>query len=217
MNDRIITIVLSVGLLFSGLVLMPKIKDWRPVGIHTGYEPDQPIEFSHRLHAGELQVSCNYCHYGAEVSKHAGIPPLDVCMNCHRYVTVPFGAVIAEDKLAQEEEREPKRLVSPEIQKIYDALGLDKSLKYDSTKIQTPVEWTNIHNIPDFSYFDHRPHVAVGLACQKCHGPVETMERVRMTNALNMGWCVQCHRESNETGVNRKQVNAPLDCSACHY
>ncbi len=217
MNNRILTIVLAVGFVFTTMTLIPKLKDWRPPGLHSSYEPDQSIKYSHRLHAGELQISCNYCHFGATESRHAGIPPASVCMNCHRFVTAPFGAVLAEDKKAAKEGRDPNRIVSDEIMKLYDALGLDESLKPDSTKALTPIEWTKIHNIPDFAYFDHRPHVAAGVYCQKCHGPVETMERVRMNQALTMGWCVNCHRESNKLGVGIKQVNAPLDCSACHY
>lgn len=167
-------------------------------------------------------------------------------MNCHRFVTAPFGAIVAEDKAAQAENRQPRRIVSPEIQKIYDALALDvQSLAQErensppqaednrigdglgtgfenqSAPIEgrkpEPINWVKVHNLPDFVYFDHRAHVAAGVDCQKCHGPVETMQRVSQVESLSMGWCVNCHREVNEQGVNGKPVHASTNCDACHH
>ena len=217
-KNRIITIVLLIGLVLACIGLYQTMTSFTHLpGNHQGYEPVQPIAYSHRLHAGELQIPCLYCHFGAEKSKHAGIPPANVCMNCHKFVTAPFGAIRHEDELAQKEGRRPRRLISPEIQKIYTALALNDSLQFDPAKHLIPIQWMQIHKLPDFVYFDHRPHVAAGVECQKCHGAVQTMERVRQQEDLSMGWCVNCHRAVNTDGVAGKNVNAPTDCSACHY
>src|SRR5450759_5847234 len=126
-----LTLVLLTALAFSLLVLVPKFSAYALPGNQLGYEPAQPIAFSHRLHAGELQVQCLYCHSGAEKSRHAGIPATNVCMNCHRFVSAPLGEIRAEDELAKKEKREPRRVVSPEIPKIYDALALKEKMQHD--------------------------------------------------------------------------------------
>jgi len=199
MDRRTRITVLVVGLLLGLAVLVPRLASARLPGNDLGYSPEQPIAFSHRLHAGEMQIDCLYCHSGAEKSRHAGIPAPTLCMNCHKFVSAPWIDVRAENKLADEEERKPNQILSPEIAKIRAAIDENKS-----------VEWVRIHLLPDFAFFDHRPHVAAGVTCQKCHGPVETMERVRQESSLSMGWCVDCHRNGHET-------KGTLDCSACHY
>ncbi len=205
MNSRILTLFLIVGVAFSGVALIPKLSGYRLPGNQQGYEPEQPIAFSHRLHAGELQISCVYCHSWAEKGRHAGIPATNVCMNCHKSVTASFGTL-----------RDNPKAISPKLDKLFESYGLDKDMKRDVTKSK-PIPWVRVHNLPDFAYFDHRAHVNVGVACQKCHGPVETMERVRQIESLSMGWCVNCHRDANAHGVAGKKVNASLDCAACHY
>ena len=100
---------------------------------------------------------------------------------------------------------------------MYDALGLDAKLQPDPARTPQPIAWTRIHNLPDFVYFDHRAHVGAGVACQTCHGPVETMERVRQTPDLSMGWCVNCHRDAARSGLNGRAVHPSTDCSTCHY
>ena len=217
MRTRIVTLLLLVGLAFSTLTLLPRLGSYHLPGNHQGYEPTQPIAFSHRLHAGELQISCLYCHAGAEQSRHAGIPASNVCMNCHKSVTASLGAVRDEEKQAQQENRKPMLVESTELRKLYDALALDEKLQPDAAKAPMPIAWVRVHNLPDFAYFDHRAHVNVGVACQRCHGAVETMERVRQVEDLSMGWCVNCHREANRTGVAGKRVHASIDCAACHY
>lgn len=217
MNSRLLTVVLVVGLAFSGLLALPKFAAYRLPGIDQGYEPAQPIAFSHRLHAGEMQISCVYCHSGAEKSRYAGIPAASTCMNCHRFVTAPLGAIREEDELARKEKRAPRRIVSPEIQKIYDALALDDKMRRDPDKTPRPIAWSSVYNLPDFVYFDHRAHVSAGVACQKCHGPVETMERMRQAPDLTMGWCVNCHRDVTRHGLEGKRLVASTDCSTCHY
>lgn len=201
MNQRILTIVLVIAVVFSALALVPRLRATRLPGDHRGLEPVQPIEFSHRLHSGELGVQCLYCHSGAERSRHAGIPAASTCMNCHRFVKAQRATVRAEEELAKKENRKPRLVVAPEIQKLEKAV-----------KTNTPIRWARIHQVPDFVYFDHRPHVSAGVECQKCHGPVETMERVRQVESLNMGWCVNCHRGRTAA----VQVKASTDCSVCH-
>jgi len=148
--------------------------------VHQGYQPVQPIKFPHDLHAGVMQIQCQYCHSGAFKSKNASIPSLNVCMNCHKVV----------------------KTESPEIHKIYDALGYDPATqKYDSLKAR-PIQWIRIHNLPDFAYFNHSQHVKVGgIKCQQCHGPVETMKEVYQYSPLTMKWCIQCHKR---TDINMK-------------
>ncbi len=216
-TSQIVPVVLFVGATISVAALVPRIGAFHLPGNNQGYAPEQPIAFSHRLHAGELLIDCLYCHHGAEKSRHAGIPSADVCMNCHQFVTATWGAVRAEDDLAQEEDRKPERIVSGELQKLYDALALDETLKRDPERESSPIEWIKVHTVPDFVFFDHRPHVSAGVACQRCHGPVETMERMRQAESLSMGWCVNCHRQVRQTGVGGQSVNPSIDCVACHY
>ena len=216
-GSSVVTFVLLAATAFAVLIALPGVGTARLPGNQAGYEPSQPIAFSHRLHAGELGVSCLYCHSGAEKSRYAGVPPANLCMNCHRFVPAPFGAIRAEDELAKKEKRAPRPIVSPEIQKLYDALALGPDRKPDPARQPRPIAWVKVHNVPAFVYFDHRGHVAAGVQCQQCHGPVETMERVRQVETLTMGWCVNCHRQVNQTGVGGKRVNASIDCVTCHY
>ncbi len=217
LRSRLVSIVLFTGLLFSIAVLISGNSGMRFEGNQQDYAPAQPIAFSHRLHAGELQIHCLYCHFGAEKSRHAGIPAANVCMNCHKYVTATLGAIRAEDELATEEGRKIQPVNSQEIQKIYNALALDNEMVRDPKKTPVPIEWIRVHSLADYVYFDHRPHIAAGLDCRRCHGAVETMERVRQVENLGMGWCVNCHRQVNEIGVGGREMNASIDCTTCHY
>jgi Cytochrome c7 and related cytochrome c len=218
MNNRLVTIVLVIAVLFLGVALVPKVKALRLPGNNRDFEPAQPIAFSHRLHAGELSVPCLYCHSGAETSRHAGIPPAGTCMNCHRYITAARSAVRAEEQAAKKERRKPNRVISPELQKTYTALAIDTAtMRPTPGRPMQPIVWNRIYKIPDFAYFDHRAHVAAGVECQKCHGAVETMERVRQVPDLTMGWCVNCHRGRDGTMLASGPVRAPSDCSTCHY
>ncbi len=149
------------------------------IGVTTNYQPEQPIAFSHKLHAGINGVDCNYCHSSARHSKHSGIPSANVCMNCHTYINQgPSG--------------------TKEIQKIYDAVGFDPETRtYIEGYDKKPIKWVRIHNLPDHAYFNHSQHVvAGGLECQECHGPVEEMDVLYQYSELTMGWCVECHRET---------------------
>jgi hypothetical protein len=217
MSSRLLTIVLGVGLAFNLVVLVSRLQSFRLPGNQQGYEPVQPIAFSHRLHAGELQLACVYCHTGAETSRHAGTPAASTCMNCHRFITAPYGTLLAEAEEASKAKRPPRPVISPELEKLYDALGLDEKMQPDPDRERHPIAWVKVHNLPAFVYFDHRAHVNAGVDCQRCHGPVETMERLRQVEDLSMGWCVNCHREASRTGVAGKPVKASTDCSTCHY
>lgn len=201
-----VTTILLIGAVFSVFALASRISTYHLPGNHQDYSPEQPIAFSHRLHTGELMIDCLYCHAGAEKSRHAGIPPESTCMNCHKYVTAAFGAY-----------KEDQTAVSTELKKLYDSIGLDDNREVTADKEHKSLEWIKVHNLPDFVYFDHRAHVTAGVTCQSCHGPVESMERMHQVENLTMGWCINCHRKVNLTGVGGKKVYATLDCSVCHY
>lgn len=174
------------------------------VGVQQGYEPTQPIAFSHKIHAGDYQIDCNYCHTGVRKSKSANIPSPNICMNCH--------STIKTD--------------SKEIQKIYAAVENNE-----------PIEWVRIHNLPDLAYFNHAQHVEVGkLDCKQCHGVIEEMDVVKQHAPLTMGWCINCHRETDvntkgndyynelveaHNSKNKEAMKVEdmggLECSKCHY
>jgi hypothetical protein len=217
MRSRLITLVLGIALVFSLIALAPKLYSFRWPGNNQGYEPAQPIAFSHRLHAGELGIGCAYCHTGAEKSKHAGIPAAGQCLNCHKFVKSSLAAQQAENELAKQEGRPADKLFSAELRKLYDAEALDEDGKVIPGKKKTPIAWVQVHKLPAFACFDHRAHVTAGVACQKCHGQVEAMDTIRQVEHLSMGWCVNCHREADKVGNGGKKVHPSTDCAACHY
>jgi mono/diheme cytochrome c family protein len=212
---------------FTVLLVMILLGSWGwksmwNTGVHQGYQPEQPIKYSHQLHAGTLKIDCQYCHTGAYKSKNATIPSLNVCMNCHNYVQ-------ATDKYNGE--------ISPEIMKIYKALDYNPDTKEYGPN-QKPIQWVRIHNLPDFAYFNHSQHVSVaGIECQQCHGPIQTMEEVYQYSPLTMKWCINCHREhdvnTEGNGYYDKVVEVHdllkqgkkvtpavlggLECGKCHY
>jgi nitrate reductase gamma subunit len=214
---NVVTAVLLVALALSLITLAPRLWAAHLPGNQQGYEPVQPIAFSHRLHAGELQVSCLYCHGDAARGRHAGIAAASVCMNCHRFVTAPARDVRTEVDLAREEKRPPRTIISPELAKLYAALALDEKMQPDPRRSPEPIRWVRVHNLPAFTRFNHEAHVSAGVECRQCHGPVETMERARQVEDLSMGWCVQCHREANRNGVAGREVHPSNDCTTCHH
>jgi respiratory nitrate reductase gamma subunit len=216
-GSRVTTMILLVGLTASVLALGSRLHAVYLPGNQQGYEPVQPIAFSHRLHAGEMGMSCFYCHSNAEKGPHAGIASASVCMNCHRSVTAPLGDIRAEIEKAKEEKRPPRTPTAPELAKLYTALALNDKLDPDPARAPHAVHWVKVHNLPAFVRFDHRAHIGAGVECQRCHGAVETMERVRQVEDLSMGWCVNCHRDANRSGVAGKPVRASNDCTTCHY
>lgn len=201
--------------LFLAIAIKLIIDGLYSVGIQQGYQPKQPIAFSHSLHAGQYEIECQYCHTGVMKAKSANIPSANICMNCHQQI----------------------KTESPEIQKIYAAIDFDPDTQtYGNNK--KPIEWVRIHNLPDLAYFNHAQHVNVGgLDCQTCHGPIEEMEVVYQYSKLTMGWCINCHRETqvNAEGNDyydkllelhesanpgeplRVENIGGLECSKCHY
>jgi hypothetical protein len=200
------------------------------IGVDQGYMPIQPIHYSHKIHSGDNQIECQYCHSSAKKSKHSGIPSLNVCMNCHENIADYNG----EEDL---EKGYTKDFYTNEIKKLYKAVGWDENSQSYTGDVE-PVKWVRIHNLPDFVYFNHAQHVTVaGIDCQKCHGPVEEMEILYQHSPLTMGWCINCHRETNikvkdneyytkiheelskKYGV--KELTAAqmggLECGKCHY
>lgn len=218
MNNRVLGIFLGTGFVLCLTIFLTSFaNNVRLPGNNEGYEPVQPIAYSHRLHAGELQIECLHCHSDAGRSRNAGVPTLQTCMDCHKFVTAPILDVRAEDKRAGEAKEAPARIVSAELKKLYAAMGLDDTLHPISGSVPRAVEWIKVHTLPDFVYFSHGAHVSAGVECQSCHGAIETMERVRQVSDLSMGWCVNCHRGANATGVKGLAVAAPTDCTGCHY
>ncbi len=196
------------------------------IGVDQGYQPVQPIHFSHKIHAGDNGIDCKYCHSSARVSKHSGIPSLNICMNCHKSVYEYNGETT---------DKYNKAFYDAEIQKLYAATGWDGQ---NYTGEPKPVKWVRIHNLPDFAYFNHSQHVEVaGVQCQTCHGPVEEMEVMYQHAPLTMGWCINCHRETNvkvednayytkiheelskKYGVDKLTAAqmGGLECGKCHY
>lgn len=185
------------------------------IGVQQAYAPEQPIAFSHKIHAGEHEIDCNYCHTGVRKAKHANIPSPNICMNCHSSIKTD----------------------SPEIQKIYDAIDYDPKTRTYGDNVK-PIQWVRIHNLPDLVYYNHQQHVKVGgLECQTCHGPIEEMDVVYKYSELTMGWCIDCHRktdvqakgnayyddllkqheESGSKEAMKVEDIGGLECSKCHY
>ena len=198
------------------------------LGRQQGYAPEQPIKFSHEVHAGINMIDCKYCHSGAEKGKTAVIPSINVCMNCHFNI----------QEMSPGTAGYPPEDYTPEIKKIYEFAGFDpENLVYN--KEAKPVEWIKIHNLPDHVYFNHSQHVNVaGLECQTCHGKIQEMKVVEQVENLGMGWCINCHREtevkfsnafySDYRELQEKMQNGEIDmvhasdigateCQKCHY
>ena len=208
------TIASSPGFIFlsifiiAGLGFKWTVDGLYTIGIQQGYQPKQPIAFSHKIHAGQFEIDCKYCHTGAIKGKSANIPSPNICMNCHSQIKT--GTNTGE----------------VEIAKIYSAIQNNK-----------PIEWVRIHNLPDLAYFNHSQHVVVGnIECQTCHGPIQEMDVVKQYSLLTMGWCIDCHRKTElntkgnayydnlvklhdekKNGKMKVEDNGGLECGKCHY
>ncbi len=188
-DNKGIVAAIVIVLFFGGLLNL--VDGAFQIGVHQGYKPEQPIKFSHKIHAGDDKIDCNYCHSSARHSKTSGIPSLNVCMNCHTYIDGSDGETFMYNG--------EQYSMTEEIQKIYDHLDYDpKTQKYgDNPK---PVKWVKIHNLPDHVYYSHQQHVVAGKQkCQTCHGPVEEMDIVEQYSPLTMKWCIECHQETAVT------------------
>ena len=226
-ENQFIMFVLVIGFLLSSAYFTYGYL--MQIGIDQGYAPIQPIHYSHKIHAGANQIECKYCHSSARVSKHSGIPSLNVCMNCHEYIADYNGEEDLENGYT-------KDFYTNEIKKLYNAVGWDEENQVYTGNTQ-PVKWVRIHNLPDFVYFNHAQHAQVAkIECQTCHGPVEEMEIMYQYSPLTMGWCIDCHRESNvdkdneyyqkvheelskKYGVEELTVAqlGGIECAKCHY
>ena len=202
--------IFIVVFIVAALGLKAVINGLYSVGVQQGYAPKQPIAFSHKVHAGQYEIDCKYCHTGVMKGRSATIPSVNICMNCHNQIK--SGTNTGEN----------------EIGKIVRAYNENK-----------PIEWVRIHNLPDLAYFNHSQHVNVGgIECQTCHGPIQEMDVVRQHSLLTMGWCIDCHRKTDvnnqgnayydklvelhkqEKGANSKmkvEDIGGLECSKCHY
>lgn len=227
-ENQFIIIVFAILLFFGGMYFAYGYL--MQIGVDEGYQPVQPIHFSHKIHAGDNQIDCQFCHTSARKSKTSGIPSLNLCMNCHENISEYDG----EEDL---EKGYTKDFYNEEIKKLYDAVGWDVD-DQSYTGVEKPVKWVRVHNLPDFAYFNHAQHVtAGGLDCQQCHGPVQEMEILTQHSQLTMGWCIECHRTTNvamegneyyekiheelskKYGVERLTVAqmGGLECGKCHY
>ncbi len=226
-NQFLVFVTAILLLLSSGYFVYGYLSQ---IGVDQGYAPVQPIHFSHKIHAGANEIDCTFCHSSARTSKTSGIPSLNVCMNCHKNISDYAG----EEDL---EKGYTKDFYTGEIKKLYDAVGWDEENQRYTGETE-PVEWVRIHNLPDFAYFNHSQHVTVaGVDCKKCHGLVEEMEIVSQFAPLTMGWCIDCHRETNinvESNEYYTKIHAELskkygvdkltaaqmgglECGKCHY
>lgn len=205
-SDAVIILVTALVIAFTAKTAIDGLYS---IGVQQGYAPAQPIAFSHALHAGQYEIACQYCHTGVEIGKSANIPSANICMNCHTHIQNVGG----------------KEGISPEIQKIYNAVDNNQ-----------PIEWVRVHNLPDLAYFNHAQHVAVGgVECQTCHGPIQEMEVVGQHSTLTMGWCIDCHRQTeiategnvyydklvqlhstSKDALKVKDIGG-LECAKCHY
>ncbi len=198
------TFIFLATFIFAAVAFKVVINQLFAVGVQIEYTPTQPIAFSHKLHAGQYEIDCQYCHTGVRKSKNANIPSPNICMNCHSAI----------------------KTESPEIQKIYAAFENNR-----------PIEWVRVHNLPDLAYFNHSQHVQVGnIECQTCHGQIQEMEVVGQAKLLTMGWCIDCHRQTDvnakgnayydklvelhsevsKDGMKVEDIGG-LECSKCHY
>ncbi|HEY0029274.1 MAG TPA: c-type cytochrome [Bacteroidia bacterium] len=225
-TTAVVILFILGGLMSAGWYALKDIGVYANPEQKRSYQPEQPIAFSHKIHAGDNAINCQYCHSGVERSKTAGIPSVNVCMNCHKG--------IQKGKLPGGTE---------EIAKIYEAAGFDvKSGSYN--KPQRPIKWVKVHNLQDFVFFSHQQHVKVGKQeCATCHGDVKDMTVAKQVQPLTMAWCIECHRTTEVPGMKdnpyyesihkrlaEKFKHAPkgerkitvdkmggIDCAKCHY
>lgn len=159
------------------------------LGRSKDYQPEQPIYYSHKVHAGVNQINCQYCHTGVYQGKQATLPSVNVCMNCHAAINEYKGEPLVRENGESVDG-------TAEIKKLYKYAGFTEGQAFDASKAK-PIEWVRIHNLPDHVYFNHSQHVKVGqVACQQCHGEIQKMGEVKQFADLSMGWCVNCHRQT---------------------
>jgi len=200
-NKSYITLIVLVLFVIGGFYI---VKGAIGLGRSQNYQPEQPIFYSHKVHAGVNQINCLYCHGGAMEGKSANIPSVNICMNCHMTISEYSGTA---GKLFREDGTEVNG--TDEIKKIYAAAGWDASKKQYTGETHE-IAWTKIHNLPDHVFFSHAQHVNAGkVQCQTCHGEITKMDEVYQFADLSMGWCINCHRTTkvNFGGKNGEDGN----------
>ena len=148
-----------------------------PTIVNVGHQPKQPVPFSHKLHNGQLKLDCRYCHNTVERAGHAAIPPTATCGNCH-----------GGNRTTRMDDGRDLGIVRPEsdlLKPIRESLEPDGKL----------LEWERVHDLPDFVYFNHSPHLNAGVSCVSCHGRIDKMEIVTQVEPMSMKWCIDCHRK----------------------
>ena len=200
----------------------------------VGYEPQQPVDYSHQLHAGQLGIDCRYCHSHVEESFHANVPDTATCMNCHTGDDATDVSFLNSALWA-------KHKVNPNLATVRSAHATGE-----------PVQWRRVHKVPDYVHFPHAVHVNAGVSCYSCHGRVDQLAVVRQNESLAMGWCLDCHRNPEKNLIDnkgllgpavqvtdllnvasiladegqaargaelakQKQLQPPQNCAACHY
>ena len=210
--------LMALGAAATGLFVVFVVSFWfSPKHTDVGYQPYQPIAYSHKLHAGTLGMDCRYCHRGVEHAAHASIPDNDTCMGCHKQV----------------------KKDSVKLQLLRDSYG-------DGTGDGQAIPWVKVHLLPQYAYFNHAVHLRANVGCKSCHGRMDQMEIVRQVEPLSMGWCLGCHRDPTPhirpldvsvtdmtweptaesimaaqklvewSGDEAPALNPPEHCSACH-
>jgi menaquinone reductase, multiheme cytochrome c subunit len=213
--NRVPILILGLLTFGAGYVAVVGVYGTSPGTINVGYSPKQPIEFSHKLHAGTLKIDCRYCHSTVDQAAHAAVPPTKTCLNCHSAAnpdgTVSLSAIhVKSDKLLP----------------LHQAQATDEG-----------IEWIKVHDLPDFAYFNHAAHVTRGVGCVSCHGRVDRMDQVYQVEPLSMSWCLDCHRNPEphlrrdefitvmdyvpEPGegaavMAEKGIHSSTNCSTCH-
>lgn len=172
-TNRLLVVVGAGAVAGAGYVGAVVFAAMHPTTQHVGYQPTQPVPFSHKLHAGELKMDCRYCHNTVDKAAHAAIPPSATCNNCHSGVSAAT-------------QQTPYVAVHPESKKLAKIR--------ESNATGDPVEWIRVHNLPDYVYFNHSAHVNSGVSCVSCHGRVDRMEKVQKVKTLSMAFCLDCHR-----------------------
>jgi hypothetical protein len=199
----------ALGLVAAGSLVVSVVTFWfSPRHTDVGYQPPQPIAYSHKLHAGLKGMDCRYCHRHVEDGPHATVPDADTCMGCHKQVKAD----------------------SPALKLLRDSYG-------EGGPDGDAIRWVKVHQLPDYAYFNHAVHVNAGVGCASCHGRVDQMETVRLVEPLSMSWCLDCHRdpaphlrpfdkitdmsfvptrEQGDVLLAERKLTPPTFCSACH-
>jgi hypothetical protein len=222
---NLIPLIIGVAVPLGLIAVVTGIWYWfSPKFTDVGYQPKQPIPFSHQLHAGNLGMDCRYCHNTVEQGAHASVPPSATCWGCHGDSDTGALAIA----------------LNPNTNAPLPSL---KPL-FDSYQTKAPIQWVKVHMLPDYAYFSHAAHINAGVGCASCHGRIDQMEVVSQAQPLSMGWCLECHRnpephirpasvpptkmdwdpktvrmthaETDEVKRKLEKLNPPEHCSGCH-